>query len=116
MKRILLFASATLLLGISTSAHSQVLPRLSQGEDYRQARSKLLDSGWQKVKRYEGATDPCKMANSARVCYLYPEYNDSSSDGFCRFLWSNIDGKRLAIASYPCIDSDPGKVTGWGWE
>ena len=117
MKKGLPLAVSTIFLsGLFNGAYSQSLPRLVQGEPYKEARGKLLDNGWQKVKKYKGAADPCKMTNATRVCYLYPEYDDSSSDGFCRFLWSNLAGKTLVVGSYPCVRSDPGEVTGWQWQ
>ena len=113
--KLLIAIHLTLLSGVFSAGHSQSLPSFAQSEAYTEARSKLLASGWQKVTKYEGASDPCKSANASQICYLYPEYDESSSDGYCRFIWSNIDGRKLAIASYPCIRRDPGNVTGWSW-
>lgn len=115
-KKIFLFLGILFLIyGFGSGALGQPVPRLIQGEPYVKERQKLIDSGWQKVSKHDRSSELCKFVNASRICYLYPEYEESSADGYCSFVWKNIDGKELQIGSYPCGTDSPGNVTGWQW-
>ena len=101
-----IFANASVL--------AQTVPALRQGEQYIAARKKLIEAGWQRDGGDAGSD--CHIYPG--MCKKFSEFAAASSDGYCKFIWRNIDGKLLGISTFPChADSGvPGPVTGWRWE
>jgi len=117
---ITLIASSALFIH---SAHSQELPNFKQGDSYKIVRKKLIDSGWQKMNIDRGRwSDRCETSNTPKICYLYPEFGDSSIDGYCSFEWSNASNRRLRVSTDKCggrfesnEESSPGTIMGWSF-
>ncbi len=93
---------------------AQSIPPLKQGESYKSARMLLIKGGWQT----NGQGGSCTGDNANRLCKLYPEYEARSASGHVRFLWRNAEGRALGVSTFSRTkdDSDPGTVTGWGWD
>ena len=111
-------AASALSIFVNASAFAQTVPALRQGENYISVRNKLIKAGWQR----DGGPDsdcaqPITHPVAEVMCKKYPEFTTASIDGYCKFIWRNIEGKLLGLSAYPCVSPDvPGPVTGWRWE
>ena len=96
------------------SAYGQPVPKVMQGDQYPVARQKLFQAGWQ---THGGPNRKgCSEQLPKDVCKKFNEFAYSSTDGYCKFIWRNMDGKLLGITTYPCTSPNGGTVTGWRWE
>jgi hypothetical protein len=106
-------AATVLTIFANASASAQTVPALRQGEQYIAVRNKLIKAGWQ---RDGGENNDCRIYPN--MCKKFTEFASASGDGYCKFIWRNMDGKLLGISTFPCnVNSQvPGPVTGWRWE
>lgn len=113
MRELLTTASAVVVL-LNGLAFAQEVPPLIQGEKYSVARARLIKTGWQK----DGADGSSDCSFYPSMCKKFSEFASASADGYCKFIWRNIDGHLLGITTYPCFafKGQPGPVTGWRWE
>jgi hypothetical protein len=115
MRQILTAAGATTVtMSIYASVFAQAVPVLFQGEQYAAARLRLINAGWQR----DGGDGSNACSFYSVMCKKYSEFSAASADGYCKFIWRDIDGRRLGITTYPCqaTSAIPGPVTGWRWE
>ena len=117
MRKIVITASAFTLF-VNASAFAQTVPALRQGENYISVSNKLIKAGWQRDGgSYSDCAQPITHPVAKVMCKKFPEFSSASIDGYCKFIWRNIDGKLLGLSTYPCVSPEaPGPVLGWGWE
>jgi hypothetical protein len=90
---------------------AQSIPYLTQEQPYAVERQKLLSAGWQKVLKPQRSCN--ELAEPAKTtCYRYPEVEDCSGNGYCKFGWRNSRGEILGIMTFGMNLI----ITGWGIE
>jgi hypothetical protein len=110
---LLLLAAAILAGGLSmpVSAKGCAAPHgIKQGMDYNQARSLVLNGGFQSnpLPAYGySATDQKVISDCATVniCNAYPEI-DSCGTGHCKMTFHDAHGNRLSIFTYGELSKD----------
>lgn len=84
------------------------LPALKVGMPYREARQRLLQSGWTPERN----PDPelCSGVGADLRCLRYPEFAACSNTGlgFCKAIWRDGRGRQLAVIT--AGEPSPGEV------
>lgn len=112
---IMTIVSTTIAILIPSISIAQSIPKtLKQGISYAQARKILINAGWQALERssnreHFGATN--YLVN--KLGYNEVETCSGTGMGFCRFVFTNANGQKLAVIT---VDNQPGqrpKLHGW---
>ena len=105
MNKIVKIALVSIFYFIQQPVHGQ---DLSQGLPYQRERAKLLAAGWQKVlKPHRHCNDLAQPAKT--TCYKYPEVEDCSINGYCKFSWTLNGSRFLYITTFGMVYI----VNGW---
>lgn len=93
-------AATAFTIFVNASVFAQTVVALRQGEQYIAVKNKLFKAGWQ---MHRG-----DISNNSRIypnmCKKHKEFVSASSDGYCKFIWTNMDGILLGISTFPCCD------------
>ncbi|EAZ89448.1 hypothetical protein CY0110_27109 [Crocosphaera chwakensis CCY0110] len=84
------------------------IPSFYQGMPYNEARTKMLELGWQ-VPIINNSQD-CQFMQD--ICKDYPEVNACSETGvsFCLFIFTDANGKQFKITT---AGRDPLEMVNW---
>ncbi|MFM7265407.1 MAG: hypothetical protein ACKOZW_07415 [Cyanobium sp.] len=94
---------------------AQGAPPLRLGEEYGQARIRLLAQGWRPPRRRDGESCAAVLPEDRR-CARFPELASCAHTGLglCRFEWRSPDGHAYAVITREGSPSGaPGRIDRW---
>lgn len=98
-------AVTTILL--SSIAIAQEIPKtLKQGMSYAQARKALINAGWQAVELSPNRDRLGAMDYLIQLGYNEVESCSGTGMGFCRFNFTDANGRQLAVVT---VNNQPGQ-------
>jgi hypothetical protein len=103
------------LLVLSGSPRAQAGEPLKLGEDYQQARSRLLAQGWRPAVGHPPG-EACSLLADDRRCARFPELAACAPTGLglCRFEWRSPQGRAYAVITREGHPSGaPGRIDRW---
>ncbi len=99
-------AAITTVILSSTVIAQEVPKTLKQGMSYAQARKTLINAGWQAVEYSPNRDRFGAMDYLIQLGYNEVESCSGTGMGFCRFNFTNANGRQLAVVT---INNQPGQ-------
>lgn len=93
--------------------------RLRKSMSYLDARTLLINAGWQyaDLPAYGyNESDPKVISEcfgEIRICNKYPEIEHCSGQGYCKMLFYDHFGNKLAVTTYGPLTSEKLHIIGW---
>ncbi|MDX2245018.1 MAG: hypothetical protein NW224_30445 [Leptolyngbyaceae cyanobacterium bins.302] len=93
-------ATTIAIVTLSSAVIAQEIPKtLKQGMSYAQARKALINAGWQAVELSPNRDRFGAMNYIIKLGYNEVESCSGTGMGFCRFNFTDADGRKLAVVT-----------------